>query len=421
MTVYSVEQVNKYILSMFRDDYLLHDICVRGEISNCKYHSSGHIYFTLKDAASQLSCVMFASNAKSLNFRLENDLEVELRGSVECYLRDGKYQLYVKQAKKGDKGDLAKRFEELKKRLRDEGLFDESIKQPIPKDVRKVGIVTAPTGAAVHDIITVSKRRNPYIELILYPALVQGDGAKESIARGILALEQVGVDVIIVGRGGGSMEDLWAFNEEIVAQAIYNCPIPVISAVGHETDFTIADFVADLRAATPSAAAELAVPEIMPILQEIEEYRNKFDYSMNRVIREKRIKLERFSKIEDDMAHILKLKRMMAMQYEHRIKAASPRKRINEKKMESARLEERLANSMDKILKDRKNSLALYIERFKRVSVLDRLQGGLGYVSDTDGKRLTSVGQFEKEKEFSLRLKDGTVLAKTLDIKTDSV
>ena len=314
MTIYSVEQVNKYILSMFRDDYLLHDICVRGEISNCKYHSSGHIYFTLKDAASQLSCVMFASNAKSLNFRLENDLEVELRGSVECYLRDGKYQLYVKQAKKGDKGDLAKRFEELKKRLREEGLFDESIKQPIPKDVRKVGIVTAPTGAAVHDIITVSKRRNPYIELILYPALVQGDGAKESIARGILALEQVGVDVIIVGRGGGSMEDLWAFNEEIVAQAIYNCPIPVISAVGHETDFTIADFVADLRAATPSAAAELAVPEIKPILQEIEEYQNKFDLSMNRIIREKRIKLERYSKIEDDMAHVLKLKRMMAAQ-----------------------------------------------------------------------------------------------------------
>ncbi|MBR4580553.1 MAG: exodeoxyribonuclease VII large subunit [Lachnospiraceae bacterium] len=421
MTIYSVEQVNKYILSMFRDDYLLHDICVRGEISNCKYHSSGHIYFTLKDAASQLSCVMFASNAKSLNFRLENDLEVELRGSVECYLRDGKYQLYVKQAKKGDKGDLAKRFEELKKRLREEGLFDESIKQPIPKDVRKVGIVTAPTGAAVHDIITVSKRRNPYIELILYPALVQGDGAKESIARGILALEQVGVDVIIVGRGGGSMEDLWAFNEEIVAQAIYNCPIPVISAVGHETDFTIADFVADLRAATPSAAAELAVPEIKPILQEIEEYQNKFDLSMNRIIREKRIKLERYSKIEDDMAHVLKLKRMMAAQYSHRIKAVSPRQRINEKKMESARLEERLANSMDKILKDRKNSLALYIERFKRVSVLDRLQGGLGYVSDTDGKRLTSVGQFEKEKEFSVRLKDGTVLAKTLDIKADSV
>lgn len=421
MTIYSVEQVNKYILSMFRDDYLLHDICVRGEISNCKYHSSGHIYFTLKDAASQLSCVMFASNAKSLNFRLENDLEVELRGSVECYLRDGKYQLYVKQAKKGDKGDLAKRFEELKKRLRDEGLFDESIKQPIPKDVRKVGIVTAPTGAAVHDIITVSKRRNPYIELILYPALVQGDGAKESIARGILALEQVGVDVIIVGRGGGSMEDLWVFNEEIVAQAIYNCPIPVISAVGHETDFTIADFVADLRAATPSAAAELAVPEIKPILQEIEEYQNKFDLSMNRIIREKRIKLERYSKIEDDMAHVLKLKRMMAAQYSHRIKAVSPRQRINEKKMESARLEERLANSMDKILKDRKNSLALYIERFKRVSVLDRLQGGLGYVSDTDGKRLTSVGQFEKEKEFSVRLKDGTVLAKTLDIKAESV
>ncbi|MCR4813301.1 MAG: exodeoxyribonuclease VII large subunit [Lachnospiraceae bacterium] len=421
MTEYSVEQVNKYILSMFRDDYLLHDICVRGEISNCKYHSSGHIYFTLKDAASQLSCVMFASYAKGLNFRLENDMEVKLRGSVECYLRDGKYQLYVKQAVKGDKGDLARRFEELKKRLRDEGLFDESIKQPIPKNAKRVGIVTAPTGAAVHDIITVSKRRNPYIELILYPALVQGEGAKESIAKGITALEQIGVDVIIVGRGGGSMEDLWAFNEELVAQAIYNCPIPVISAVGHETDFTIADFVADLRAATPSAAAELAVGEIGPVISGIAEYRNRLDFQMNRVIRERRLKLEKYSRMDERMMHILKVRRLQTEQYLHRVKAASPKNTINTKKMESVRLEEKLSASMDEIIRSRKNMLALYIERLKRVSVLDRLQGGLGYVSDPDGKRLTSVGQFEKEKEFSLRLKDGTVLAKTVDVRPDSV
>ncbi len=421
MTEYSVEQVNKYIVSMFRDDYLLHDICVRGQISNCKYHSSGHIYFTLKDAASQLSCVMFASNAKNLSFRLENDMEVRLRGSVECYLRDGKYQLYVRFAEKGEKGDLAKRFEELKNRLKNEGLFDESIKQPIPKDASRIGIVTAPTGAAVHDIITVSKRRNPYVELILYPALVQGDGAKESIAKGIMALSQVGVDVIIVGRGGGSMEDLWAFNEEIVAQSIYNCPVPVISAVGHETDFTIADFVADLRAATPSAAAELAVPEIRPILNEIAEYQNKLEFQMNRVIRERKLKLEKYNQLDDRMKHILKVKRMEISQYSHRMKASSPKAGINEKKMECARFEERFTSSMDGILTNRKNALALYIERVKRVSVLDRLQGGLGYVSDQQGKRLTSVGQFAKDSEFSLRLKDGTVLAKTMDVKTDAI
>ena len=419
MTIYSVEQVNNYILSMFRNDYLLHDIAVRGEISNCKYHSSGHIYFTLKDQSSQLSCVMFASYRKNLDFTLENGTEIEVRGSVENYVRDGKYQLYVKAARKGDVGDLAKRFEELKKRLREEGLFDESIKQPIPKEVKKVGIVTAPTGAAIHDIISVSKRRNPYIELILYPALVQGEGAKESIVKGILALEAFGVDVIIVGRGGGSIEDLWAFNEEVVAQAIYNCPIPVISAVGHETDFTISDFVADMRAATPSAAAELAVGEIAPVLRQISEYEEQLNSSMKRLIRLKRMQLSRYDNLDAKTEHILKLKRMHLSEYEHRFKAVSPMQKMNVRRMDAARYEEKINAAWERVLRERKNQLAIYIERLKRVSVLDRLQGGLGYISDEEGKRLTSVKQFQTGQNFSVRLKDGTVHAETISVETD--
>lgn len=400
MSVYTVEQLNNYILSMFRNDYLLHDVRVRGEISNCKYHSSGHIYFTLKDAQSALSAVMFASSARGLDFTLENGMEVEVRGKVENYVRDGKYQLYAASITKGDIGNLARRFEELKKRLKEEGLFDEDIKQPIPKDVKKLGIVTASTGAAVRDIISVSKRRNPYIELILYPAIVQGEGAKESICAGIDALTRYGVDVMIVGRGGGSMEDLWGFNEEMVAQAIFNCPVPVISAVGHETDFTIADFVADLRAPTPSAAAELAVAPIAPVLDAIEGYRQEFPAAMNRLIR---------------------IKRMQVKEIRARMQSLSPKNRMDAKRMECLRLEEKLNAAMEGLISERKNALSLYIERLKRVSVLDRLNGGLAYVSGEDGKRLTSVRQFKKDEVFSLRLKDGVIKATATEIKEDNL
>ena len=395
-SVYSVEQLNNYILNMFRNDYLLPDVSVRGEISNCKYHSSGHIYFTLKDSASALSCVMFSSYKRNLDFTLENGMEVELRGSVENYVRDGKYQLYVKAAKKGDVGDLAKKFEELKKRLKEEGLFDESVKRPIPKDAKRIGIVTAPTGAAVRDIISVSKRRNPYIDLVLYPAIVQGAEAAGSIVKGIDALERYGVDVIIVGRGGGSMEDLWGFNEEIVAQAIFNCSVPVISAVGHETDYTIADFVADLRAATPSAAAELAVPMIAPVLDAIAGYSNSLQAVMERKIR---------------------MARMKASSYQVRIQAASPQRKVDAKRMECAHFEERFTNAMNAILKDRKNKMALYIERMKRVNVLDRLQSGYSYVSDAEGKRITSAADCEPDRDIRLLFKDGAVYAKTTSVE----
>ncbi|MEE1028878.1 MAG: exodeoxyribonuclease VII large subunit, partial [Agathobacter sp.] len=257
--VYTVGQVNNYIKNMFAQDFLLHRISIKGEVSNCKYHSSGHIYFTLKDSAGTISAIMFAGNRRGLNFQMKEGDKVIVTGSVEIYERSGSYQIYAREIELDGEGNLYLKFEALKRELEEMGMFAPEYKQPIPKYSKRIGIVTAPTGAAVQDIRNISYRRNPYVQLILYPALVQGDGAAESIVNGIRALEHIGVDVIIVGRGGGSIEDLWAFNEEIVARAIFDCQIPVISAVGHETDWTIADYVADMRAPTPSAAAELAV------------------------------------------------------------------------------------------------------------------------------------------------------------------
>ena len=260
--VYTVKQVNSYIKNMFTQDFMLSRIYVKGEISNCKYHTSGHIYFSLKDESGTIACVMFAGSRAGLSFRLQDGQQVIVLGAVSVYERDGKYQLYAREIVRDGVGALYERFEALKKELSEMGMFAPEYKQPIPRYVHTVGIVTAPTGAAVRDIINIAGRRNPYVQLILYPAQVQSDGAAQSVARGIRALEKKQVDVIIVGRGGGSIEDLWAFNEETVARAIFDCTVPIISAVGHETDTTIADFVADLRAPTPSAAAELAVYDI---------------------------------------------------------------------------------------------------------------------------------------------------------------
>ena len=258
-SIYSVTQVNAYIKNMFVQDYLLKRLSVRGEISNCKYHTSGHIYFTLKDKSGTLSAVMFAGQRRGLNFQLQEGQQVIVTGTVDVYERDGKYQLYAREIKRDGKGDLFEQFQKLRDELEDMGMFAAEYKQPIPKYAKTVGIVTASTGAAIRDIMNISARRNPYVQLVLYPALVQGEQAKYSIVKGIQTLDRLGLDVIIVGRGGGSIEDLWAFNEEMVARAIFECSTPIISAVGHETDVTISDYVADMRAPTPSAASELAV------------------------------------------------------------------------------------------------------------------------------------------------------------------
>lgn len=258
-SIYSVSQVNAYIKNMFSQDFMLMRILVRGEVSNCKYHSSGHIYFTIKDEKAAIACVMFANNRKGLAFTLKEGQRIVAEGSVNVYEQNGTYQLYAKRITLDGTGLLYQQFEEMKARLEEMGMFAQEYKRPIPRYAMRIGIVTAGTGAAIRDIVTVARRRNPYVQLYLYSALVQGEGAKESIVHGIEVLDEMELDVMIVGRGGGSIEDLWAFNEECVARAIFACHTPVISAVGHEVDVTIADFVADLRAPTPSAAAELAV------------------------------------------------------------------------------------------------------------------------------------------------------------------
>lgn len=250
--VYSVGQINTYIKNMFAQDFMLNRVSIKGEVSNCKYHSSGHIYFTLKDASGTIAAIMFAGNRRNgLKFAMKEGDKVVVTGSVEVYERDGKYQLYAREIELDGAGNLYLKFEALKRELEEMGMFAPEYKKPIPRYAKRVGIVTAATGAAVQDIRNIAARRNPYVQLILYPAQVQGDGAVPSIINGIHALDALGVDVMIVGRGGGSIEDLWAFNEEAVARAIFECETPVISAVGHETDTTIADYVADMRAPTP--------------------------------------------------------------------------------------------------------------------------------------------------------------------------
>jgi len=385
--VYTVAQVNSYIKNMFSQDYMMQQILVKGEVSNCKYHTSGHIYFTLKDRSGTIACVMFAGNRSGLAFQMEAGQQVIVGGSVEVYERDGKYQLYAKHISLDGLGDLNARFEQLKKELEERGMFDGQYKQPIPRFVKTVGIVTAQTGAAVRDIIQVATRRNPYVQLILYPAIVQGDAAPASIVSGIRALEQLNVDVMIVGRGGGSIEDLWAFNEEIVAQAIFDCSVPIISAVGHETDTTIADFVADLRAPTPSAAAELAVADIEELLQGIRHKKELFCRSMNRKIREYRLEFEKRSQ---------------------RLGYVSPMALVKEKRTRTMHLEESFQYVMERILQRKRQEIALYAQRMKGVSPLDKLSQGFSYVAH-DARTLTSISQVENGDCIQVYVTDGVV------------
>ena len=394
-SVYSVGQVNAYIKHMFEQDFALNNIYIKGEISNCKYHTSGHIYFTLKDAGGVLACVMFAGNRKGLNFKLEEGLKVTAFGSVNVYERDGKYQLYVREIKQDGQGDLYRRFEELKAELLEMGMFDASYKKPIPKYAMKVGIVTAKTGAAIQDIINISMRRNPHVQLYLYPAIVQGSEAAPSIVRGLQKLDTMGLDVIIVGRGGGSLEDLWAFNEEMVARAIFQCNTPVISAVGHETDTTIADFVSDLRAPTPSAAAELAVFDYSAFMAELRGYEDMF-------ARQMRVKIDRY---RDRLSH-----------YELRVKYASPFNRIAMKRQEIDDICTKLHDRLVRKLERRRHELEIAAERLQGLSPLNRIGKGFGYMEDKDGRALVTVKQVEVSQHIHISLPDGKIEAEIVDI-----
>ena len=298
MTTLTVSQLNRYIKSVLDEANLLQNIYVSGEISNFKHYPSGHIYFTLKDSASQLKCVMFSSDNTSLRFRPENGMSVVCLGRIGVYEKDGVYQLYVKGMQPKGIGELALAYEQLKETLEKRGWFSPLHKKPIPKYPKKIGVATSNMGAAVEDIKNIISRRFPICELVIVPTVVQGENAKNDIARSVEFLDELGVDTIIVGRGGGSLEDLWAFNTIEVAQAVYNCKTPVISAVGHETDYTICDFVSDLRAPTPSAAAELAVPDINSELSYIEDARAFMNKSVNHKILELSQRLDSLSRFD---------------------------------------------------------------------------------------------------------------------------
>lgn len=387
---YSVSQVNAYIKNMFAQDFMLHNICIKGEVSNCKYHSSGHIYFTIKDEKAAIAAVMFAGNRRGLSFLMQAGDKVLVTGSIEVYERDGRYQLYAKEIQKDGEGSLYLQFEALKQRLLEMGMFAEEYKKPIPKYIRTLGIVTAPTGAAVQDIRNIAARRNPYVQLILYPARVQGDGAAESIVNGIRALDQLGVDTIIIGRGGGSIEDLWAFNEEIVARAVFECETPVISAVGHETDTTIADFAADLRAPTPSAGAELAVYDLFELFDELGSLQDRLRHSMEWKAESARNRYQNFF-------------RLMALK--------SPQNQLNEKKQYVINLQEKLEQKICDKIKEARYGLGMLAERLDGMSPAKKLGQGLAFVTDQDGKRISRVSQTNPGEEIQIHLQDGIITA----------
>ena len=398
--VYSVGQINTYIRNMFTQDFVLNRVSVRGEISNLKYHTSGHIYFTLKDASAAIACVMFAGARGGLAFRMSNGQQVVVDGAVNVYERDGKYQLYATKIRQDGAGELYEKFLELKEELEEMGMFAPEYKQPIPKFVRRLGVVTAPTGAAIRDIINIATRRNPGIRIILYPAKVQGEGAAESVAAGLAALDALGVDVIIVGRGGGSIEDLWAFNEETVARAIFSCHTPVISAVGHETDTTIADFVADLRAPTPSAAAELAVADVTAWLQALDEDALQLQRIMQRMIKDARSRLR---------------------ECELRMRYAKPQQRLMQQKQRLDEYEERLRRAMQSLLEQTRHQLALSEERLRRLSPYEKLESGYGCILTEDGRRIRSVSQVSPGEVVQIYLADGRMTARIQEVKESKV
>ncbi len=396
--VYSVGQVNTYIKNMFAQDFMMQRISVKGEVSNCKYHSSGHIYFTLKDAVGTIGAIMFAGNRRGLAFPMKEGDKVIVTGSIEVYERDGKYQLYAREIALDGAGNLYLKFEALKRELEEMGMFAPEYKKPIPKYIRRLGIVTAPTGAAVQDIRNIARRRNPYVQLILYPALVQGDGAVNSIINGIHALDALGVDVIVVGRGGGSIEDLWAFNEEEVARAIFECETPVISAVGHETDTTIADYVADMRAPTPSAAAELAV----------------FDYQAA---------LERQQRLQTQMERCLRQRAQNAYlrlrEYQTRLRYLSPELKLRERRKLAADLEEKLSGRMEQILKGKRHELALLSGRLEGMSPVKKLSQGFSYVADESGHAVTDASAVSVGQQLTVHLLKGRLQAEVTEVETD--
>jgi len=389
--VYTVADVNRYVKSIFDNDFNFRRISVTGEISNCNSrHASGHIFFSLKDASGKIDCVMYASRRNGLTCHLEDGLKVVVTGTISVYEQYGKYQLYASVIREDGKGALREELERLRRSLAAEGLFSDVHKKKIPYYSSKIGIVTAGTGAVIHDIMNVSRRRNPYVQLYLYPSLVQGDGAADSIVEGIKYLDNLGMDVIIVGRGGGSFEDLFAFNKEEVVRAVYECRTPIISAVGHESDTTLADYAADLRASTPSAAAELAVREISEIDARLEDYSREL------------MKL-----LSGRMLLARKNYELIKTKLEHN----TPEAKLGRRREKLSLIKAGMDKCMTDKLNEYRNREQLCIEKLKILSPLQRLSGGYGYVRKEDGTAITSIDMLETGDRFEVLVSDGRIIA----------
>ena len=378
---------------------MLGNISIKGEVSNCKYHGSGHVYFTLKDEDSAISAVMWKSQVpRGLQFRMQDGDKVVVTGSVEVYERGGVYQIYARSIEKQGEGDLYQKFLKLKAELEELGMFDDMYKKPIPKYARTVGIVTASTGAVIHDIMQVTHRRNPYVQLILCPVQVQGEGAAESICMGINRLDDMGLDVIIVGRGGGSIEDLWAFNEEIVARAIFECETPIIAAVGHGSDVTISDYVADRSAPTPSAAAELAVYDYNALLDRIGNMREQLSYGMNSHMEMKR----------QEIANLCK-----------NLTYLSTQSRLNEERQRLVNMENELRASFDRIITEKRNRLALVAGRLDGLSPMKKLSQGYSVTLNASGQRVNSVSAVKAGECVEIYVKDGRIDATVSGVRKE--
>lgn len=397
--IYTVLQLNNYIKNMFENDYLLRNVQVKGEVSNVKYHSSGHIYFSLKDEGSAMNGVMFRSARNTgLDFTLENGQSVIITGSVSVYERDGRYQIYAKQIELDGRGNLYEAYERLKQKLYEEGLFEFDIKKPIPAYPKKIGIVTAKTGAAIQDIQNIARRRNPYVQLYLYPAQVQGEGAAATIVKGIETLDQMGMDTIIIGRGGGSIEDLWPFNEEMVARAIYRAQTPIISGTGHEIDNTIADYAADLRAPTPSAACELAIPDVMSVIRQCEQYQ----ISMTRIVSRK-LQLQ-----QHQLATLLA-----------RLNGLSPVRRFENQKIYMDTLSDRLIQAMQQKYQKKSHRYDVLLAKLNGLSPTAKLVGGYGYIETETGQALQKTDDVSVEENIQITIWDGCLKATVKEIRKE--
>ena len=414
----SVTAITKYLKHKIDTDDNLKLVYLKGEISNFKSHTSGHLYFSLKDEGSKINAIMFSSSAKRLNFTPIDGSKVLVIGRISVYEATGNYQIYVQEMIEDGLGNLYVAFEELKKKLSNEGLFDEEHKMKIPKMPNRIGIVTASTGAAIKDILSTIKRRYPICETILFPSFVQGDGAALDIVKNIKLAEKYNLDVLIVGRGGGSIEDLWPFNEESVARAIYECSIPVISAVGHEVDFTIADFVADMRAPTPTGAAEMAVPNITDIINHINNLKIRLNESINSKLNYNRLKLDNIKNnriIKNPMIIYENKQQQLDLLLEKLNKSLIEKVNVNKYRLDLIKNNHIIKNP-DLLIKDKKNNLINILEKLELLNPLSIMKRGYSLTYQNDSI-IKSVKNIDKNSNLTIKLSDGIVTTKVLDVK----